>query len=237
MPTSVFDDISTVRDLHVALSRIDITVPGRIDGRTSQHTERWTICRLISTLSEYGRLAFPMSLTHGDRPDCLLSAGFVDIGVEVTEAVPPQWAEFCALRDREFPNALLELAQFRWGSVEKTIDETREILCSNQLTALGWAGDSVEREWAGYIDGAIRSKNEKSKKQGFVRHSQNWLAIYDNLPLPNVYVTDGLKYLLPMIQDTWSHRHSFDRVFIEHGPVVVAIGAGEHEILELKDLW
>lgn len=120
--------LATLGELLQALRGIDISVPGRTDGRTTDHTEAWTICRLLSTLSASGDLKFPVSLQHRDRPDFCLTDAVGQVGIEVTEAIPKQYAAYSALAEREFPGALLEPSHFRWGAPVLSSDEMRALL-------------------------------------------------------------------------------------------------------------
>jgi hypothetical protein len=89
-------------ELLSVLRGVDLSVPGRIDGRTTDHTETWTIARLLSTLANSDRIAFPLAVTHRDRPD--IQFGTQKIGAEITEAVSKQYGAYCALAEREFPD-------------------------------------------------------------------------------------------------------------------------------------
>ena len=56
-------------DLEAILSKIDIRVPARTEGREVIHCEKWAICRFLATLSTCDRLIFPIELTKSERPD------------------------------------------------------------------------------------------------------------------------------------------------------------------------
>lgn len=224
-------------DLLAVLRVVDLSVPGRIDGRTTDHTETWTIARLLSTLADSDRIAFPLTVTHRDRPDALIQFGAQRIGLEITEAVSKQYAAYCALAEREFPNVLIEPAHFRWGSPSLSTEEMRALLRQSQLTSDGWAGDRPEQEWARFVHSTVDAKLAKLALPGFEKFDQNWLAIYDNLPLPNVRLAKAIELLRPLIQDRWSSDPCFHALFIEHGPVIACITPRGSEHLLLNDLW
>ena len=233
-------DIARVRnpiELFATLREIDISVPARIDGRTTDHTETWTIARLLSTLAKADRLAFPLSVTHRDRPDILLQSENAKIGVEITEAISQQYAAYCALAEREFPDVFLEPAHFRWGAPSLTAEEMRELLRQSQRTSEGWVGDRAAREWALFIQSIVDTKLVKLARTDFGKFDENWLAVYDNLPLPNVHLTNATAFLRPLLQDRWSRKLGFDVLFVEHGPVIARITAEGSEHLVLNDLW
>ena len=224
-------------ELLSALKKVDISVPGRINCRTTDHTETWTICRLLSTLAKNEYLSFPLSVVHRDRPDVLIQLESSMIGVEITEATSQQYAEYCALAEREFPNIFLDPSHFRWGAPKLTVEQMRELLQQSKLTGEGWEGDQPEKEWAEFILSAVHSKLKKLAHPNFTKFKKNWLAIYDNLPLPYINLGKAVTFLRPLIQDCWSRMPCFDTLFIEHGPVILHITARDSEHLVLKDLW
>jgi hypothetical protein len=208
-----------------AIKTIDTTVPLRTEGRKTEHTESWVISRLLYTLDSYDRLTFPLAVRHQDKPDFLLLQNERSVGIEVTEAIPEQYAAFAALAEREFPDTFLEPGHFRTGATRKTNEEMREILRQNRLTAPPWEGDSAEHEWATHIEQTIRTKHVKLQKDDFTKYEENWLAIYVNLPLPFVHLQKASLRLRPLITDLWSHSPMFERIFVEHGPVIMEISA------------
>jgi hypothetical protein len=233
-------DIPNTKDassLFEQLKRIDISVPSRIDGRTTHHTETWTICHLLSTLAYSGSLQFPVSLQHIDRPDFCLTEITGETGIEVTEAIPQKYAAYSALAEREFPDVFLEPAHFRWDIPELSLEEMRALLRQKQLSGMPWEGDSPEREWAIFIQSVVDAKLKKMAKADFTIYSRNSLAIYDNLPLPNVNLGKAIAFLRPMLTDRWLQTPSFDSVYIEHGPLIAELSAHHTRNLDIYDLW
>ncbi len=233
-------DIATTYDsdsFREKLRAIDITVPHRTEGRKTPHTERWVICRLLSTLNRHSRLAFPVSVTHRDKPDFLLIQSSLKVGIEVTEAISEQYAEFSALAEREFPDDLLDPGHFRWGSPRKTVEEMRIIIRQGCLTAPPWVGERPEEEWALFMESIVRTKLMKLKHHDFSKFTENWLVIYNNLPIPNVHLQKASFHLLPKIAFMWNVIPGFDRVYIEHGPVILEVRKQDTEHLGIEDLW
>lgn len=228
---------TSAEELWAELKRMDISVPARTDGRTTHHTETRTICRLLSTLAKVEPLCFPLIVAHRDKPDFLIDAGSRKAGIEITEAISQQFADFCALAEREFPDALLEPAHFRWDAPSRTIEEMRALLRHSQLTSDGWAGDRPEQEWARFILSAVDSKLAKLARPDFDKFDENWLSIYDNLPLPNIDLDKAITLLRPLLQDRWSRTPSFHTVFVEHGAVIAKITASGSENFVLNDIW
>lgn len=236
MPLNI-PSATSPNDLFTKLAGIDISVPGRIDGRNTEHTETWTIARLLSTLAESGNLDFPVSLTHRDRPDFLVKSGSAEVGVEVTEAISKQYAAYCALAEREFPDVFLEPSYFCWDAPSLTTEQMRELLRQSQMTADGWVGERPEQEWALFIQSVVDNKIAKLRHTDFAKYSENWLAIYDNLPLPNIHLTKAIGFLSPLLQERWPRKPCFDVIFVEHGPVIARITLHGTNCMVLNDLW
>lgn len=224
-------------DLVSTLRTLDISVPGRIDGRTTAHTEIWIAARLLATLENASALNYPLEVTHRDRPDFLLNAGSASIGIEATEAISQSYAACCALRDREYPDADIDLGLFRWGANPLTVDQMRDLLVRGEMQSDGWAGDSAERQWAQYITDIINAKLRKLSSPTFDKFEQNWLAIYDNLPLPHLHLEKAIVALRPLTQQVWTAAPSFHAIYVERGPVIARIMANDSVNLVLNDIW
>ena len=156
--------------------------------------------------------------------------------MEITEAIPQQYAAYCALAERE-SGVLLEPAHFRWDSPQRTVKEMRTLLRQTQLTSEGWVGDHPEKEWALFMQSTVHTKLGKLMRRDFMKFEQNWLSIYDNLPMPNINLSDAIDFLRPLLEDRWSRAPAFDTLFVEHGPVIVRITAKGADHLLLKNLW
>ena len=233
-------DIAAVQDSAELLSWLsdqDISVPRRIDGRLTCHTESWVIYRLLSTLEKEGYLTFPLSVTRQDRPDILVEFERKKVGVEITETVTKQYAAYCALAEREFPSAVLEPAHFRYDAKEMSVNEMRELLRQGQLTSDGWSSDRPEHEWAKFMLSVVETKLEKLAHTAFEKFDQNWLAIYDNLPLPNIDLGKSIGFLQPLLQDHWLRSPCFDTLYVEHGTAIAKITMKGSEQLVLNDIW
>jgi hypothetical protein len=236
MPANIAN-IGNVHELLSILGQIDITVPLRTEGRRTEHTETWTVSRLLATLAETDDLVFPLSLNRRDRPDCLMTAGSKRIGIEITEATSQQYAAYCALAEREFPDVLLQPDHFRWNMPEMSIDEMRGLLRQSQMTSSPWVGDRPEQEWALFIQSVVDVKLKKLAKPEFAKFDENWLAIYDNLHLPNVDLGKAVGYLLPLLKERWTTIPGFSAIYIEHGNVIAHVTSEGSKHLLLNDIW
>lgn len=231
-------------DLLKILAAIDISVPGRTEGRKTEHTERYSICRLLSTLAKTEYLSYPLSLTKRERPDFLLTCKGQTIGIEVTEATSTDYSSYQALVQKQNPGHFIEPSHFRHG---ETLDRERqqELLQADKLTSDGWVGDGVEKEWSLFMKGAIEKKHQKLQEQSFEKFSQNWLLIYDNTPT----LALDREYLIPYIE-TLLQNHTtpyFDMIFIEScwseeessesERKIFAVSHTDWKCFSLEDVW
>ena len=231
-------DVQNSTDLLTALGGMDVAVPARTDGRKTHHTETYIACRLLSTLAKAGQLTFPLSVSRrdppNDRPDVVMRTGNGQVGIEITEAIPERFAALCALAEKEFPDHWLHVDLFPWDAETLSTDEMRDLLRKDARSALGWVGNAPEKEWASFISGVVKNKLRKLAGDGFQLFDENWLAIYDNLPLPNVHLADAISLLKPLVADMWASVPAFDALFIERGPMIakVTAGASEHFVID-----
>src|SRR5438067_6474635 len=97
-------DVQNCDDLTSALRNVDISVPSRIDGRKTHHTETYILCRLLATLAGANQLDFPISIIRrdppNDRPDAVMLTKSAQVGIEITEAIPERFAALCALAEK-----------------------------------------------------------------------------------------------------------------------------------------
>jgi len=224
-------------ELIATLCRIDITVPPRRAGRTTEDCERWSICRLLATLARESFLKYPLKLQHQDKPDFLLNIGDIQVGVEFTEAIPTDLAHASALAEDEAPDGVIDMSLFKWRGQKRTTNELRDILASNKLTGPGWIGDDLKRNWTEAISDNVLNKTKKLSSEGFTRFDNNWLLIYDNLPQQMSDITKAIDCLESWIGDYWNNKKGFQAIFIETGNRIVEFLSSTHKIMKINDLW
>ena len=159
------------------------------------------------------------------------------IGVEVTEAIPQQYAHCSALREREFPDAILDIGHFGYNSPQKSSARMRELLAQDRLTSSGWVGDEPEEEWALFVRDRVREKSAKLAESGFRRFQTNWLAIYPNLPLPPVDLKKALPKLRYSIQKIWKDEPSFESIFIVCTESISELSYAYTKEVKALNLW
>jgi hypothetical protein len=164
-----------------------------------------------------------------------MCSGSAHVGIEITEAIPERFAALCALAEKEFPNHWLPVDVFPWDAETLSKDEMRILLRRDSQYSAGWVGNAPEKEWASFIGGLVKKKLHKLAGNGFQLFDENWLAIYDNLPLPHVHLAEAIGLLKPLVADIWASIPSFQAVFVERGPVIVKVTAGASEHFVIGD--
>lgn len=218
------------------LERMNIRVPPRSKGRQTVHCERWSICRLLATLAEHNGLDFPVQLTKRERPDFLLKSGGRYIGVEVTEAVNPEYARATTLPEANADGVIVDPSLFKWGTPPRKLNELRSIVSQSRLSGPGWEGSSVETEYADAIFDVIMSKTKKLRSKNFDRFTENWLTIYCNLVLPALDLKEANLFFVEKALNYWS-IDSFSRVFVEKGQTIISYSHECTEVIDLTDIW
>jgi hypothetical protein len=233
------DDIraKSPSELLAILKARNISVPPRTEGRTKEHCERWSICRLLSTLAARNLIQYPVHLHHQDKPDFRMQTGRDIVGIEVTEAIPQDYAAATALSEKENPDAVIDMSLFKWGGQSKTVDELREIISQKKLTGPGWEGDTPEGEWGEAITQVLETKHLRLVSPDFQMASTNWLQIYDNLPLSNPDPILSLNSLFPNLRSYWSRSPRFDTIYVDSGEEIFRLTVSGWDRWSVNNLW
>jgi hypothetical protein len=181
-------------------------------GRTKEHTEPWVTRRFLLSASRFDLLRFPLVVSPQDKPDLLLTMNGVEVGVEITEVVPPSYAEADAIARKHYPTAEVDRSIFRWGAKFTTQQIHDHLSNPSRPMGPGWMGDSVESEWAAANSEAIVAKTHKLSSSGYGVHAENWLAAYSSSPGPALDLAIGVQKLDRLRAEPG--RVGFDRVLL-----------------------
>ncbi len=216
------------------LSAINTRVPPRTE-RTTEDAERATICRFLSTFADSDLFHYPLRVDPGDRPDFSLVLPKATIGVEVTEAVPTDLARADALQEHRDYDAVRFLQRFTPGEPPRSLEEVDEIARGN-VSGEGWAGDSVEVEWADAMIYFSLAKAERFSRPGFRRHASNWLLIYDNWELPMLNEPKAAAFFQTKLI-ALDPPLPFDRIFVECERTIWQFAPPWHGSRAIVDVW
>jgi len=221
-------------DLLRQLSKIKIAVPGRSE-RTTEDVERWSTARFLSTYARSSLIRYPIRITPRDRPDVLLAFPNTEIGIEITEAVPTNWAKTSALHeDHDYENVMF-IPHCKPGESPRSTAELDRIARGEDM-GVPWVGDSPEREWAEAMLHSTNQKAAKVVKPGFSRFDHDWLLIYDNWPLPSVDEEAAAYYFRDLLLAAKSAL-PFHAVFVEGSKHFWHFKDEQMLGTQINDLW
>lgn len=203
---------------------LKITVPPREENRYKS-PEAWSICSLLIALAETHHIKYPVKAIYMDKPDLDIIFKNDKVGVEITEAIPEDFAHAEVLAKRKYPDSIVDRSMFSWLSPRKDSSEIHRILqtSSKKLIGPGWKNDSLEREWAVAIFDTICIKLEKINKKDYRDFPRYWLIIYDNLHLSTQYLQLMVKYLRQILPHQPKNNRMFQYIFIEENSTLIAI--------------
>lgn len=219
-------------DFRRKLDRIDISVPRRGCGRTKDHTELFSMVKLLG--SQYVArffLTYPVAVRWQEKPDFVLEMSGRDIGIEQTEAVYENQAEKDTLRNSESRFQVT----YRFAEIHSPEDlkKTRaELIEELQIDphnkhAEGWSGYELEISWAIKVRDIINKKLKKRKDYALC--STHWLLIHDNLEPPCLRSDTALSYLKAELANHGEHddQDGFDHIWILTGRNVCHLSKGK----------
>jgi hypothetical protein len=231
-------------DILFYLKEQNIAIPARTAGRTTQRRERQAGLRLLATWATGDRLTYPLRIVHQDKPDFLLCYDDHDIGVEITEAVSQEWAATDALAEQmsneemgieEGESCLLFEDHFKRGTPKRTADQRRELI-KNQPSGQGWGDFGMDREWADFMMDCIVRKTAALSKPSFAKYKENFLLIYDNLPVFRFPRPQPIDYLTEKLKAYFAKQSRYDGILIDSHGELLEFYPCRHESHQIVDL-
>ncbi|MCX7877924.1 MAG: hypothetical protein N2510_04690 [Ignavibacteria bacterium] len=195
------------KDLKKKLSRLDINVPLRIEGRSTEHIERQDLVDFILTLESENLIQYPVCIQKTESPDFQIKFGDKVIGLEHCLATT---------RDREV--SLREL---------ETIEDTFSIVNGGR-PLLGY---EIEETFADIIIEILEKKNKKAEKYKKVTENLELLIYYNNYQCG---LLDNLHIALKILKDNLNFSLSFNKVHIIIGSFLIYDALGDFRKFKIK---
>ena len=185
-------------DLNRKLSNLDSSVPGRTQGRTSDHRERNSLIIYLTELSQKNLLKYPLRIVKRESPDFfVVCSDGTTTSLEETEAGTEDYQRAMTKLEKCPQGTILETDLFKLekaplpkGDYKKALRRPEEKLIGN-----GWEGDSMEREWCELILDAINKKTKSLNQPNFKSANRYELLIYDNSHVSGLNITKALPLL------------------------------------------
>ncbi|WP_143492129.1 hypothetical protein [Pseudomonas sp. B28(2017)] len=198
-------------ELIAKLSMLDIDVPLRSEGRTTEHVERYGLAYFLSSIP-HEKLLFPLSVTHNDKPDFVIDCSSFSIGIEHIEAVSQNAAMSSFIRESGVGKGIYFIPHAAPGERVKKGKKLRQEIEADECGS-GWVGDAPEREWAEAMLYFVNKKVPIVTATEFKRYEANWLLIYDNWQLPTVKPHVAANFLEDLLRRSKAFE-TFDSIFI-----------------------
>lgn len=90
------------------IADVDISVPGRTEGRRSYHRERYCMVHYLQTLADVSLLEFPLKILRSESPDFFLNFTNYSLGVEIRDVGTEHSQEATTLLERSPARTFLE---------------------------------------------------------------------------------------------------------------------------------
>ncbi len=203
--------------------------------RTTEHCERWSVCRFLATFADATFLRFPLTIVHRDRPDFLLNMGNHKIGIEVTEAIPEDEARASALAQHREYNELSFIERYVSGEGRRSLKQIDAIARGNASKS-GWYGDLVEKDWTDAMLYFTLRKVSKYIALGFEKFDETWLLVYDQWPLPGVELERASEIFLSRLCEL-REQIPFTAIYIEHGTNILRFSVPHRFTASIRDVW
>lgn len=222
-------------ELLCQLAQLDISVPVRTEGRTTEHVERWSAARFLSSYARSSLIKYPLKVITRDRPDLLLSMPDSRVGIELTEAVPTNWARTSALHGHRGYENVMFIPHCAPGEPPRSTEELDRIARGEQASP-PWMGDAPEQEWADVMLHFAKEKAGKLNKAGFSRFDQDWVLIYDGWPLPDVDEQLAASFLRDKLTNEPSTL-PFQVIFVEGNKYFWQFAKDQVTRAVINDIW
>lgn len=237
---------STPQTLVHQLSMIDIAVPQRREGREAKYRERYMAARFLATLAANNELSFPMKIEHRDSPDFALQLPEKLVGIECVEAISQEWSQILAIRDRDFPEAIIDVIKTPLKPDHLDDKKARQARIRDRADAAkgetpgtAWVGSMPMQYWVDLHTHFISEKIALLRNGNYSDFEENWLLIEDGCQAPVWGVAEKLKAaelclhrITPLLQPP-----SFSHIFIGDSLGLIRVHPAPIQHWAIHDLW
>jgi hypothetical protein len=143
--------------------------------------ERWLMAVWLAVNA--GQLAYPLRVHSSERPDFLLSAPGLAVGVECMEVVPEELKRLQSeLREINsgWIRPVLAPGEHDWDWSNPVLQR----LLAPRAGRPGYGSDDPQALWLAVMRWAVAKKRDVIAREGFSRQPRNVLLLHDNWPLP-----------------------------------------------------
>lgn len=209
---SVILEACTGDDFERKVQGLKSNTLARKQGAGPEAPERLQLHYLLQALLATRQLALPVRLYKREAPDFSLHTGNMRIGVEVTEAVNPDYvrAQMHPLAQQD--DAVVDASLYKWGTQGRSRSQIREEVKRTKLSGAPWMGEDVEQEFARSINDVVHQKHSKLLSH-YRRYDSDRLLIHHSQASPAIDIDKALIYTTTILADYWNKR-GFDAIYV-----------------------
>ncbi len=153
-----------------------------------------------------------MRLYRRQAPDFVLDTGNMQIGVEATEAINPDYVRAKVHPVAQQDGAVVDASLYEWGTQGRPTSQIREEAGRKRLTGYGWPRDRAEREFGQSVLDVALHKHAKLSSH-YARYDRDHLLVYHDQPSPGIHINMALAYAAERLVEYWS-QSGFDTIYV-----------------------
>lgn len=197
------------------LATVDITVPSRVDGRRTEHREKYCIVKYMEFLADKNLFNYPLILEKGESPDFLLTfENTKTIGIEHRDVGSASFQAAMTALARAPEGTRLETDSFNALNLTPNRNniEVALIHIGKQSRSKGVAGDRWEEEWSELVHQGIKEKSKLLNEPHFRAAEHYELILYDNTHVGYMNKSKAISLLQCCIDDD-HELHGFAKFY------------------------
>lgn len=206
-------------------------LPHLMRGVGTKRAESYLMSNVLATIALSPYIRYPLLLTHGDRPDFLLTLDGEVVGVECVTSVPQDWLEIEALRQRGESSLPISIPRFTKSSKSLSLSERRKI-AHGDGPAYPIMGNATEVDWANGVADCVANKTTKLQDGFYGGNRENWLLIHDLWPGAIHFESDlheAAGLALPLLRFE-QPRNAFQVIFVKSRDWLVTFTPGGFQV-------
>ena len=180
------------------LDDVDVSFPGRTEGRRSHHRERYCMIHYLQTLAEESLLEFPLRIVRSESPDFFLNFTDCSVAVEIRDVGTERSQEAITLLERSPVGTFLE-------------GEASLVRPGEALQHRGYKNNEGDTELTDLVLDALDDKAKTINDPHFQAADFYDLLLYDNSHLVLVSDFKALRPILDASIGTWQSRYELPR--------------------------
>lgn len=200
--------------------------------RTNDQVEWMTLSYFLA--AHRPDLHYPFTIRESEKPDFILNFPDDEWGVEVTEAIHPDYNRLRALLERKSTDhRFIDSSHFKWGASQKSLSELEALASQTERSGLPWMGNAVEKEFSAMLKEVVAGKAMKLSSGKYQKCCKNILLIHSNQSLPQLNIEEGISLAKEVLE--WT-AGGFEVVSVVKGATLIEFSEGQSISKPIPDI-